>query len=469
MPRRLYVGCAAYAICYAALSILRFSTFHAQIDLSYYIRIVWGLAYAHHDVPLVASPNLIGLHAEPILIPFALLARLHIPIAPLLLVTQAVAVSLLPLPLFRFAQRHLSQTEPQQSAIAAKQTADPHNASRNEKWSLWLALGSLLYPTVTVATLHDFHPVTLALPFLAAFLDAIDEANHRRALLFGALALACREDIALQLALTLSGFAMLRAAQRRMYLLIGGLLFLYFAVYIVVIQPRYLPSLGSYALHFASTGTKVSSGRDLLMLLLHHPLRFLADQLRVDRLAYVAELLWPLAFLPLLGVRFSIGTIPILGINFLSAFPRVRSIESHYTTAMVPFLLFAAIYGLCRLRPLFLRARHSEKTTLAVGLVLALLFVSHLRHGASPLARWGTRYSTDLFVKASDDAQVRAALALVPEHASVAARPGPLAHLAARPRVISPPEYDDGKPVDVILTPDAAPREARIGGQRIIK
>ncbi len=442
----VWFGCAAYALCYAALSLLRFSTFHAQIDLSYYIRIVWGLAHAQYDVPLVASPNLIGLHAEPILIPFAVLARIGLPIAQLLLITQALAVSLLPIPLYRFAKRKLG----------------------SDRVAQILSLGSLLYPTVTVATLHDFHPVTLALPSLAAFLDAIDEKALRRAFLFGFLSVCCREDIALQLALVLAACALVTSYPRWTFLGIAAALILYFAIYIVVIQPRFLPPLGSYALHFASSGAKVSSGRDLLWLMLRHPIHFAVEQLTWDRLRYVIELLWPLGFLPFLGIRYSIGILPILGINFLSTFPRVRSIESHYTTAMVPFLVASAVVGFHTAQPWLMSRLRRDVSLAAAWLLVALLAVSHLLHGASPLARLGTRYDSRLFVTAKEDAGLRAAIARIPAHASVAARPGPLAHVADRPRVISPPEYDDGRAVDVVLTKDATPAgEARIGNQSV--
>ena len=46
---------------------------------------------------------------------------------------------------------------------------------------------------------------------------------------------------------------------------------------------------------------------------------------------------------------------------------------------------------------------------------------------------------------------LRSAVLAAPANATVSARPGPLAHLAERPRVISPPEYDDGKPVDYVV------------------
>jgi len=436
--------CLAYATAYAGLSLARYYSFHAQIDLSYYVRIVWGLAHGQYDVPLVQAPHLIGLHLEPILLPLAALARLGIPIAPLLLVVQAVAVALFPWPVYRLARRYLDC----------------------DRLALLMAAVSLLYPTVTVATLHDFHPVTVALPLLAAWLDAMDEGAWRRALLWGGLALACREDIAVQLALVLGAFALHRPQQRGWLAGIAVLLIAYFGVYIVAIQPHHLPRLGSYGLHFAGGGQKVSSGRDLLLLLLRHPLRFVMEWLTWERLRYVMELLWPLGLLPLLGPRFAVGALPILGINFLSSFPRVRSIESHYTTAMVPFLMMAAVVGLSRLVTII---RSHTPRPIALGPSVALLLLTaaaHVLHGGSPLAVYSSRYSAALFVSDPEADSVRAAIHKVPPGASVAARPGPLAHLADRPRVISPPEYDDGQPVDVVLTKDATPQgTARIGSQ----
>ncbi len=482
----LPLGCAAYALAYAVLSVRRFAFFSAGIDLSYYIRIVYGLAHGQLDVPLVASPNLLGLHLEPILVPFALLYRLGFPIAPLLLVAQAIAVGLLPWPVFRVAKRLL----------------------HDRQAALCCAFGSLLYPTVTVATLHDFHPVTVALPFVAAFLDALHEgatpSARRRAWLFGLLALSCREDIALQLAFTLTAFAVAEQDRhrRKVQLLVAALLVAYFGVYILWIQPRYLSAVGSYSLHFGALGSagpagSVRSGRDLLFLLLQRPGFFLRSLATWERLRYVLELLWPLGFLPVLGWRFAVGALPVVAVNFLSAFPRVRSIESHYTTAMVPFLLIGAVAGLgacwghgAAVRSLarvctnrFLSrmvrgavasrccARPRVQTGLAIGL---LLLCSHVLAGASPLALLGTRFSWSAFgfgLGATQKAQVAAlaaAVARVPHGVSVAARPGALAHLADRRRSISPPEYDDGLPVDVVLTEDATPKgQLRIGGQTV--
>lgn len=470
-PRLLWALIAGYAALYAVLCWRRYQSFHAQIDLSYYLRLAWGLGHGHLDLPLVQAPHLLGLHLEPVMLPLALLGRLGVPLVPLLLFGQAVAVALLAWPAFRLGRRHLG-----------------------ERAAPWAAAAALLYPTVTVATLHDFHPVTLALAPLVAFVDALDEGRLRRALLLGALALACREDIALQLALGLLAYALpggpvgqtgarpgLGGSGARLAMVgLAALLVAYFLTYIVFIQPLYLPRFGSYGLHFAGLGgdkgepgRAVGSGRDMLLALLGHPLAALRLFASWERLGYVLRLLWPVGLVALLAPRALAGALPILAINFLSSFPRVRTIESHYTTAMVPFIVAAALIGAGRLRAFLAHqrarwqglagARADLGRGLAIGLC-GLAAAAHIFHGGSPLAVRSTRFSWTHFRDPPDAAALRAAIAWVPPGASVAARPGPLAHLCQRPRIQSPPEYDDGQPVDVVLTPDAAPTRNHIGG-----
>jgi uncharacterized membrane protein len=235
-PRRAWLAALvlAFAGSYLALCWRRYQSFHAQIDMSYYLRLCWGLAHGRYDLPLVQAPHLLGLHLEPVLLPLALLQRLGVPLPPLLLLVQAVAVALLAWPAWRLGCRHLGPAAAPLVAAAA-----------------------LLYPTVTVAALHDFHPVTLALTPLLFFVEALDDRALGRALAWGALSLCCREDIALQLALALLAYALpgragLSAARRPLLVALAALLIAYFLTYLVVVQPRYLPRFGSYGLHFAT-------------------------------------------------------------------------------------------------------------------------------------------------------------------------------------------------------------------------
>lgn len=441
-----------YTLLYCLLCWRRFATFHAQIDMTYYLRLVWGLGHGHYDLPLVRAPHMLGLHLEPIVLPLAALGRLGVPLPPLLLFTQALAVALLAWPAYRLGQRHLPSLLPASLPLAWRPSVA----------GLLAALWALLYPTVTVATLHDFHPVTLALAPLLFVVEALDAGALRRAALAGLVALACREDIALQLACLAIAYtlrpAALRPLSRRTAIVLTLGLGLYCGVYLLVIQPRFVPVLGSYHLHFdriaAALGTPIASSRDLVLAALHHPLRTLQFFASWERLRYPLLLLWPVAGLGLLAPWPLAGGLPILGINFLSGFPGVLRLESHYTTAIVPFVLGAGILGAGRLGVWLASRPQPRRPAWVISLVAVLLLAAHLRHGGSPLALCSKRYVPADFRDGRDAATLRAQIAAVPPMASVSARPGPLAHLAERPRAMSPPEYDDGQPTDVTI--DAA-------------
>ncbi|MCS6912541.1 MAG: DUF2079 domain-containing protein [Myxococcales bacterium] len=425
MRDRFLVGLIlVYAVVYGLLSWLRFATFHAQIDMSYYLRLVWGLGHGHPDVPLVQAPHWLGLHLEPILVPYALLGAAGVPLAPLLLLSQAMAVALLAWPAYRLGARHLGPGWPART----------------------VAVAALIYPTVTVATLHDFHPITVALPALLGLCDALDEGRPKRALALGALALSCREDVALQLALVCMLWAWRFPQRRRAALMLGAMLGAYFFTYVLLVQPRFLPPAGSYNLHFANLGGQAAhSAPEVLRLLLSHPVKVMAHLATTERLLYPLRLLWPVALLPLLAPDLLLPALPILIINVLSDFPRVRTIEAHYATALVPFVLAAAIVGAARAQT-WLRGPMRHLPLLALS---GCVWLSHYHHGASPMSLRSARFSWQSFRHGPRAAEIRAALAAVPPAATVAARPGVLAHLAERPRATSPPEYDDGRPVDV--------------------
>lgn len=426
-----------YAALYSALSWLRLRNFHAQIDMSFYVRLIWGLGQGRVDHPLVQARHFLGLHLEPVLFPLAALSALGVPLGPLLVVLQAVAVALLAWPAYRLAARAL-----------------PPGVAQGRAPLLFAAL-ALLYPTVTVQTLFDFHPVTLALAPLLGVVDALHQGRLRRALGLALLALACREDIALQLALLF--FAIPAGGPRRglaislvLRAVLPLLLVAYFLVYVLLIQPPRLPGMGSYGLHFPRiAGAAVHSGPQLLRAALAHPAELLRYLVSGDRPLYPARLLWPLGFLSLLAPRPLLAALPIVGINLLSDFPRVRALESHYTTAIAPLVIASAILGSGRLLRAWTLPRLRGPLLAAVGLIA---LAAHGLHGASPWALRSPRWAGMGIRATPRRAELDAARAAVPPGASVAAPPGLLARLAERPRIQSPPEYDDGHPVDVRLT-----------------
>src|SRR5439155_4190894 len=81
-----------------------------------------------------------------------------------------------------------------------------------------------------------------------------------------------------------------------------------------------------------------------------HPDRLVDAAFTGRDLHYALQLLWPLAFLPLLAPLVLVAVVPELAINVLSAVTTQTSIHFHYTAGLIAPLVIAAILGARRLR-----------------------------------------------------------------------------------------------------------------------
>ena len=123
----------------------------------------------------------------------------------MLLVGQALIVALAAWPAFRLGRRLLGDDRP----------------------AFLMSLALLLYPPLQYAVLNEFHPVTLALPFLLFAFLYLEEDRPWVALPFLVLAALCKEEIPL---LSRLHGRLLRAAQAAWWPLVitarGGVWFL---------------------------------------------------------------------------------------------------------------------------------------------------------------------------------------------------------------------------------------------------
>jgi hypothetical protein len=151
-----------------------------------------------------------------------------------------------------------------------------------------------------------------------------------------------------------------------------------------------------------------------------------------QRLGYLPRLLAPLAFLPLLSWRWLIPAVPIVGINLMSEWPTTTSLDSHYQTTLLPFLVAAGIDGASRL------SKQVPPRAVAAGLVTCLA-IAHAVAGGTPLAADFDRGS---FTADDRSGAARATVQRIPDGESVQAPYALMAHLVERELISSAPPPD---------------------------
>ncbi len=259
--RRVVIALAlAQGVLFAALGLARWASFHNEtFDLAFYTRIAWGLVHQDYWEPMV-NAHFYGLRLSPILLPLGLVGAL-LGTAPVLIVAQAAAMAAATFPLARIGARHLGPA----GAIAA-------------------AIVWLFSPNLGHVAGYEVHAGSLAVLPLAWMAWSLDRGSVR-ALVIGALGvLACREDLALVVALAAALFAWRHRAQWRAAALVSGVSLAYLLFFLLYLHPRHAPERGSLELHFGRFG---SSTAEVLAYLITHPLELAEHLATRERLLYL--------------------------------------------------------------------------------------------------------------------------------------------------------------------------------------
>jgi uncharacterized membrane protein len=435
------------AITFACLSVVRHYTFNtAAYDLAMYDQAVWNTSQGRpFEINLLEDTmpgltNKLGDHVELILLPVAALYRLRSN-PDVLLVVQAIALAALIWPLYQLV-RHRSH-------------------------SVWLAGIAvalyLLHPGMWNALLFDFHPVTLGAAFLIFALWMLVQRKHLAALIFAVLAMMCKEEIGLSVALLgvyaiffvrrpptspLRGSAQdtsrlicfFRSRDWRFGLLLIAIGIAWSAIALGVIVPAFQPLGNSYYLNrygrLGSTFTEVLlspiTKPDVFWLVISGP----------KRVAYYGDLLLPLGFLPFLGIEMLLPALPDIALNTLSAFAPSRTLDYHYAVVIVPFLILATAWGIDRLAH-WLSRWLNRRLVLIAASVFALIAMSAYQidryRGFVPLS---DRYMGTYTIEPRDPIGWQLA-AQIPAQAIVSAQFNLLPHVSQRPRAHIFPRIDD--------------------------
>jgi uncharacterized membrane protein len=432
--RLLVAMMAAYFLLYGFLSALKFRYYlYIDFDLAIFVqataRVLHGSLFSS-----IRGMNWLGDHVSLILFVIApIYAIFHHPLTLLLL--QCLALALGALPVFAVARRRLG----------------------DERVALALAALYLLHPAIGFTNLFEFHPEVLATGTLLATFWALDSGRLGATLLFGALSVACREDVAL-VVLMMGLTGLLPGRARRPAIALLSLAVLSLLLSFAVIRPRFASTAADYGLMYKDWGGSLGQ---VALHVLRHPFSAvaaffstpgdLADS-ALKRL-YWLHMMAPLLFLPLLAPVTLAVALPVLAEHFLSSRSQQHWLLFQYTALVTPVFVMAAVHGMEQLVFLVAGGR-SAATGLArpgparalvsplCGVALATSCVCGLLYG--PLVRVGgldvPRRPEPLWPSAFDRARLRyrdRMVARVPREGGVVAGFEYLARLASRPEVHS--------------------------------
>jgi uncharacterized membrane protein len=399
---------AVWSILFIGLGLLRhhrYATF--AFDLGTYDQGVWLLSRFKYPFVTVRGLNLFGHHMNPILLLVAPFYWLGGGGGTLLVIQVLVQAS---------------------GAFAIYLLARDRLADR------WLAvtLGAvlLLNPTYQYLTWEFFHPDALAIsPFLFAYWAA-QAKRWRWFTLSAILAVACKEDVALPMAVM--GFVIWVREDRGKGLLTAAAALGWWLLSTRLLQPALLGGLKPF--YDAFFGDFGATAGEAAVNVVRHPGRVLEVATRADRISYYIMMLAPLALLPLLAPLTFLMAVPMLAVNALTTFPYAREIRYHYAALVLVGLILATVEAIARL------GRNQGYRRFLVGLLAASAFATTVAWGPSPIS---TQFRSGLWPLEPRDARHEAkkeAIAMLPKDVSVSAIYFLLPHVAHREKVYDFPE-----------------------------
>ena len=374
-----------FVFTFATLSLRRHAALGSNgMDLGNVNQALWNTAHGDFLAFTNMAPvrNRLALHVEPILLLFVPFYWAGLGGPRLLLVVQATVVGLGALPLHWLARDEL----------VGSREGDKKESTPGGSYSLLLIvfpLAYLLLPALEAAVMYDFHAVTLTPTFL---LFAFYFGLKRRPWLFGLfvlLALGCKEDMGLTVAML--GLFVIIVWRRWRWGAITALVGVaWFAIAVFLIQPGFSPTGGNIqADRYAWLGDTPLA---MISTLVRRP-DMVWDHVwrKADLPGYLAGLLLPTAFLSVFGPLAWLATLPSLAINLLSDNPFTWRLENfHYAAPIAPFVLIASVYGVQRLSRWAGRWSVTAGRYVLVAACILLLVASlayHYARGFSPLSR----------------------------------------------------------------------------------
>jgi len=395
----LSISIATYVITFSAYTVLKHLVFgDSGFDLGIHDQGLWLLSRGQVPFNTVRGLYQFGDHTWFIMVLLAPLYWIWADVR-LLLVFQTLACALGAVPLYLLAREHLD--------------------------SQWLALAFaaayLLYPALGNVNLDHFHPEALATPLLLLAFYAGTSGRYRSFAVSTTLALLCKEDVSIVVALM--GVYLALSGRRA----VGVITTAVAAAWFILCLKLFLPYFNGYGF-FRHEGGYWFSG---VMSRLTDPAFLSSRFLNLKAARYLFDLLAPAAFLPLLSpMVLGIALAPI-AINILSGVGYLQSINYHYTVTITPFIFAAAVCATARAgRSWALRILMTTVLLAAAGAGNAWLSKLPFQTAVRQTRGYWKRATADARV-----ATIREAIALIPDESGVAADPFSVPHLTHRKHI----------------------------------
>jgi uncharacterized membrane protein len=399
---------AVYVLAFSVFTIGRYERYNATgFDLAFYDQILWRTAHGDIMGMSIEGDNWSNwaFHVEPILL---LLAPFKLILTDVrwLLILQTVVLAIAAIPVYWIVVRHW-----------------------RKPWAgFFFAALYLLYPSVGWANKFDIHPLSLTTPLFLLAWDAAEQKRYCLVSVLLLLAMLCKEEVGLVVACfgLYWYFSKVRWRLGLAWALIGigWSLFGFFVIIPGAQGASALPFQADLRYHWLFNGS------------LQEKIAYITGPDSLVKIRFLAQLLIPLGFAPLLKPRILAIASPVLALSLLSAKLDQSSIFHQYMADVVPFLMVAAIKGVydvgavtrrigLRLRPPVVRWGFFAAMTVGT-LLMAILFNPFYfipREPYTPIYGWESGASLD---------GLRAAEALIPPDSCLTTANNIAAHYGQR-------------------------------------
>jgi uncharacterized membrane protein len=346
---------------------LRHASFNSSgFDLGIYDQLTWNTLHGRWFFYTTTGRSALHFsnHVSPNLLLVAPFYLIHSGPETLLFL-QPLAIALGGLPLFWLGRRKL------ESDFAA----------------LSLQLAYLLFPTLQIVNLWDFHPPVLSVGFFMFAFYFLVQERPGWFVLFALLAMMGKEQLALQVAF-LGGYAIIRYR----YWWAGGLTIVVALAWFFYVMNWLIPaySVASEHLFLGYYADLGNSPTEIIFTAVTRPDLVLKNLWQPSKLRYMFDVLTPFAYFPLAGLPVLLIGTPSFAINLLSANTAMHDATGgQYGADVAPWLAWATLYGLLYLRQGLIRlwpAAQVRWTHLLSLILLGAALVWQIFRGYSPLA-----------------------------------------------------------------------------------